>query len=927
MAMKKNILILLLGLILFSGAHAQSPPIPLDPAIRTGKLPNGMTYYVRHNAEPKNRAELRLAVNAGSVLENDNQQGLAHFTEHMAFNGTTHFKKSELVDYLESIGTKFGAHLNAYTSFDETVYMLQVPTDDAAIMDKALTVLEDWAGGVSFDNAEIDKERGVVIEEWRLGQGADERMSKRYLPVLFHNSRYAERLPIGKKEILESFAYQTVKDFYNTWYRPELMAVIAVGDFDVDAMEKMIKDRFGKIPAKTGPARTLYPMPDHAQTLAAVETDKEAQFTIAQLFYKIPFKVAANEDQYREKMKGNLIISMLSKRLEEYNSKADAPWNFSFSSEFPLSRDKSALVLMGITAPEKAKRAMETLILEGTRITQHGFTAPELERAKAALLREMEQMLAEKDKTESSQFATRLVEHYLRGSSFASAEWRHEKASAIIPSITLEDVNAIAKTLFTAQNRVAIIAGLEKEGLSYPSKEELLTMIAETDAKSIPPYTEEVDNLPIVAPPSVPGKVSSTKTYAGSDATEWTLSNGAKVLLMPTDFKQDEILFQAVSVGGSSKVSDKDYYTARSAGAIAGMSGAGRLSKSKLDKKLAGKLVRLSISIDDAYEFMDGDCGVADFETLLQLIYVNFTNPRVDKEGYGAFMSQMATMKEMSASPEVAFEDSLRVALYNNHPRRQPMSDAIMASFNQQRAQEILLDRFGDASDFTFIFVGNVDPERAKPLIETWIGGIPGYARKEGAKDQNIRFATGVKKQTVSLGTEPKSTVQFDFTGSMECTPEQRFEMRAMIGVLNIMLREVLREEKGGTYGVRIYPSFTKLPQPTYRLTINFGCAPENAADLTAATLAQIKELIDNGPSEKNLQKVLETMRRSIETDTRDNYWWMDKLSDCVLYAENPETLNAIPEWVEKLNAAQVQAAAKRFLNLQNYLNMTMMPK
>jgi zinc protease len=929
-AMKNfRLFILLVTLVGFSFplVQAQSPAIPMDPAVRTGKLPNGMTYYVRKNAEPQNRAELRLAVNAGSVLERDDQQGLAHFNEHMAFNGSTHFKKSELVDYLESIGTKFGAHLNAYTSFDETVYMLQMPTDDATIVEKALTVLEDWACGVSFDPNEIDKERGVVIEEWRLGQGADERMSQRYLPVLFYNSRYAERLPIGKKEILESFPHQAVKDFYNAWYRPDLMAIIAVGDFDLDKMEQMIKDKFGKIPAKNGPVRTVYNMPDHEQTLVAVETDKEAQYTAAQLFFKYPFTPATDEASYREKLKGNLITTMISKRLEEYTTKPESPFNFSFSGDFPLSPDKSAFILMGITSPEKAGKAMDALLVEGERVTRHGFINSEFERAKAEVLRNYEQALTEKDKTPSEQFASRLVDHFLNGNPVASAEWRHGSVSTMLPTITLEEVNAMARQLITTKNRVVILAGQEKAGVTFPTKSEVTAMVENVRNQEVSPYTEEVDLLPIVPTPPKPGKVAATNMVAGMKLIEWTMSNGAKVVIFPTDFQEDQISFQALSVGGANKSAEKDYYTAQNVGQIAWLSGAGRLSKAKLDKKLAGKVIQFGIGLDDSYEYMNAQCSVTDFETMLQLVNVGFTNPRVDKEGFGAFINRMKAEKELSVTPEGTFEDSLSVALYSNHPRRQPMSDAMIASFNQQKAQEILLDRFGDASDFTFIFVGNIDPDKAKPLIETWIGSIPGYARKENAKDVGIKYATGVKEKTVYKGSEPKSIVNFEFTGAFDWSVQGRFDARIMKDVLNIMLREVLREEKGGTYGVRTSVRFEKLPTSTYRFTINFGCAPENVAELSEAALTQIRSLIEQGPSEKNLQKVQETWKRSIETDRRDNSWWLDKIGDCYLYGESPSTLNDISGMVENMTAAQVKSAAAKYLNLDNYVKVVLVPE
>jgi zinc protease len=902
-------------------------PLKLDPNVRHGVLPNGMKYYLQRNTEPANRVELRLAVNAGSILEDDDQQGLAHFTEHMAFNGSTHFKKNELVNYLESIGTKFGAHLNAYTSFDETVYMLQVPTDNPEILAKALLVLEDWAHGVSFDNEEIDKERGVVIEEWRLGRGADERMMQRYFPVLFKDSRYAERLPIGKKEILESFKYETIKRFYQKWYRPDLMAVCLVGDIDVDKMEATIKTQFGAIPKPATPVtRPNHPVPSHKEVLVAVEQDKEATMTIMQVMHMAPQWPKATVGDYRQMLVRDLAADMLSSRLTELKTAGKAPFLFAGANAGDFIRGSSSFGGFGLMEPTQVKKGVEVMVTEMERARRFGFLPTELERSKKTMLSQKESDFRDKDNMESNRIVMEYVYNFLEGNPALGPEQEFEHAKQLLPTITIEEVNASIAAMITQENVKIILTGPLKEGIVFPTKEEVLELVSTIRSAAMEPWKDITDDRPLVSKEPAAGKVVSEK-QAPQGITEWTLSNGVRVIVKPTDFKSEEILFTAWSPGGSSRASDKDYWAADNCGQIISGAGAGVFSKATLDKKFADKKMELSPWVDDIYEGFDGSTRPEDLETLLQMVYLYHTAPRQDKEAFSSFQNDMKSFMAFSAGPEGAWRDSITSIMACGHPRKQPLTEARINSISQQNAFMFYLDRFGDASDFTYMFVGNVDLATFKPMVEKWLGGLPGNARKETWKDIGIKTPEGVVKRDIYAGSEPKSMVNLTFHGPATYSEETSFKLNAVVKVLNIMLRESMREEKGGVYGVRVSPEMKKLPQAGYKLTIQFGCAPENVEDLIATALNDIRNLQQNGPSEINLGKVRETLRREHETDIQDNMFWYRTLRRLYQNGDSPEAVTTYDKWVESLTAKDVQETAKALLNMDRYVRVVLWPE
>lgn len=931
-SMKTVLTLALLMAVLTSFSFGQEFPdgggaLPNDPMVRTGQLKNGMKYYIRKNAEPANRAELRLVVNAGSMQENDDQQGLAHFCEHMCFNGSKNFKKNELVDYLESIGTKFGAHLNAYTSFDETVYMLQVPTDDAEILEKSFLVLEDWAHNVSFDNEEIDKERGVVIEEWRLGQGAQERMREKYFPVLFYNSRYANRLPIGKKDILENFEYQKIKDFYQDWYRPDLMSVVAVGDFDLDEIEQKIKDQFSGIePTKSPRTKEDNAVPMHKDTKVVVATDKEAPMTLLQIMYKKPYETVSTQEDYYKSLQKNLYQQMLSARLMELTQQAEPPFAQAFVFGGSFVRGSSFFMAGALLDPNKIEDGTIAVTQEAERARRHGFVESELERAKRSMMSEMETAYKDRNKTPSRNLVNEYVSAALEDEAFPGIEWEHKFYQDYLSQITVEDINAVAQKAVTEENVVIVV--MAPEGADVPDEAALLKAYQGALKGDIEPYEDKVSDAPLVAKEPTPGKVIDTKKVDELGVIEWTLANGAKVVIKPTDFRNDEILFYASSPGGTSRASDSKYFSAAQSADVMAMSGVGSFDQTTLDKKLTGVNVEVYPWLDEMMEGYQGSATPDDLETMLQLVYLYSTSPRMDKDALSGFQSQMrAQFQTMNASPRKAFSDTVQVTLANYHKRRPVYTEEIWDDIKLLDAYMFYFDRFSDVSDFTFYFVGNIDLERDKPLIEKYLGGINGASRQETWKDHEINPPKGAIEKTVYKGVEPQSMVSMTFHGDMKNWSNQEIiNMNAMGKVLNIMMRESMREEKGGVYGVSGYPSFKRFPEPHYTYSVFFGCAPDNVEDLINTAISEIRTLKKEGPSEKNMTKVMETLRRERETNLRENKFWMQILSTYYERGQDPTDIMKFDTYLRGVSADAIQKAANQYFDMDNYVQVVLKP-
>ena len=906
----------------------QDKPLPVDKDVITGTLDNGVRYYIQKNQKPEKRAELRLFVNAGSVLENENQRGLAHFVEHMAFNGTKNFKKQELVDYLEKLGIKFGPELNAYTSFDQTVYMLTVPTDTAGVLEKGFAVLEDWAHNLSFDPEEIDKERGVVVEEWRLGRGAQMRMLDKQLPVLFKGSKYADRLTIGKKEIIEGADYETIRKFYHDWYRPDLLGVAAVGDFDVNDIEKYIKEHFSNLTAPADERERVIPdIPKHNDTYFAIASDKEARYSTAALYYLRDPKVIKTVDDYKNVTAHNLFYGILNDRLRELTTLTDPPFAYSQAGSQRFVKAADVNYLVCVVNDGGISRGLEAILSEAERIKKFGITATELERQKTSLLRTAEKRLAEKDKTESKGIIGEMEDNFLYGDPLISIDDQYALVEQVLPDIKLEDVNKVAAELLDSENRVVMVNVPEKEGTAVPDEQELASVISKVNNEELTAYVDKVSSKALVENPPSPSKIVSTETDAQLGITKWTLGNGVKVILKPTDFKNDEVLLNAFSPGGSSLVPDDEFVSTEFAPALASESGLAGFSRTELEKYLSGKIVDVSPYIGFNYEGFNGGASPKDIETLFQLIYCWFTSPQIDSSGYSSIMTKVRSyLQNRSSDPGAAFDDTMQVTLSNYHFRSRPETPAMLDEVNPQTALDVFKDRFKDAGDFTFIFTGNIDTAEVKPMIETYLGGLPAAGRVEGPVDLKYKPVRGEISKEVRKGIEPKSGVKVTYVGDMDFSRRNEYLMQSLVDVLNIKLREAIREDKGGTYGVGVYKAIYRFPKPHYDLNFEFGCSPDRVDELTKTFYSVLDSIKTLGPDETVMTKVKETQKRQLEVRLKQNNYWSGMLSDYLQNNDNPDEMLDYSKWVDEMTADDIKASANEYLG-KNVVKVVLYPE
>ena len=903
--------------------------IPTDPAITTGTYPNGLRYYIRANPKPEQRAELRLVVNAGSILEDEDQRGLAHFVEHMAFNGTKHFPKLDIVNFMESIGMRFGADLNAYTSFDETVYMLKVPTDKPDVLDKSLLVLEDWAQNVSFDDAEIDKERGVVMEEWRLGRGAGARMQDKEFPVLLKGSRYATRLPIGTTDVIQNAKHDRLKQFYSDWYRPDLMAVVAVGDFDVPAMKALFDKHFASIPKRTTEKpRAVAPVPDQPGTRYTIATDKEATNTSVTVYNLLPLRDQTTIGAYRRQLVESMFAGMLSARFSELAQKPDPPFIGAGTGRGLFVRSKEATTIGAGVKDDGVLRGLETLFEETARVAEFGFTATELDRQKKNMLRAIERAVAEKDKQESGSLADEYIRNFTDKEPIPGIVYENGLYQRFIPEITLAEINALAADWNPDRNRVVAVNGPDKPGLVLPNEKQLAGAIATAASKPLTAYVDSTGgDTPLVETPPTAGSVVKTSTKDALGITEWELSNGVKVVLKPTTYKADEVVFRAFSPGGTSLASDADFVPAETADQVVASGGLGRLSMIDLRKALAGKAASVRPFIDDLTEGVAGGGSPKDLETIFQLIYLTFTAPRKDATLFGVMTSSAkAQLANQKADPEFAFGETLQTTLAQNHPRAQPITAETIDKMNLDKSFDFYKDRLSDASDFTFVFVGSFDLPAIKPLVEKYLASLPATHRKETWRDVGIETPPNVVEKRVEKGLEPKSQTAIVFSGPFEYEQMTRIQIRAMSQILEDRLREILREDLGGTYSVSVSPNYVKQPKGEYQVSIEFGSAPDRADGLIKAIFKEIDAFKANGPTDKQLNDEKEGLIREYETNIKQNGYVLSQLSVRYEYGEDLTSLFSLPDYYKRIDAAMVRDAARKYLNTSRYVQVSLFP-
>jgi zinc protease len=913
-------------------ARTPDAPLPFDARARRGQLSNGLQYFIRANTRPEKRAELRLAVNVGSVLEDDDQLGLAHVLEHMAFNGTRRFAKQAIVDFIERAGMTFGADLNAGTSFDETVYQIQVPTDTGGYVALGLDWFADIAGGgILIDSVALEKERPVVIEEWRLGTGADSRIQEKQFPSLFKGSRYAVRLPIGTKESLDRFTRAEVVRFYREWYRPELMAVVAVGDFNVDSVEALIKSRFGSIPASpaTVRERIIAPVPGHAETLVAVTTDPEATESNVGIIWKQSPMHRRTVRDYQRDLTELLFLSMLNQRLDEITHRPNAPFVQAGAGQGMLVRSAESFSLSAVVEDGGIEAGLRGVLTEAERVRRFGFTAPEFDRQKAQILRSIDLQYAERDKTSSATHAARYTDHFLTGDPLLGIEVRAFLVQNLLPAIRLTDINALAYEWLTDSNRVILASAPEKSGVTVPGAGALLGVVQQVRSAPVTAYTDAVVADAIVPAPPQPGRILSERKIAEIGVTEWRLSNGARVLIKPTDFQADEILITGLSAGGIGGLPAERYYSAILGPQMLEYGGVGEIDAVALRNMLAGKAAYVSASIDDRSQSVSGRTSLRDIETFFELMWARTQTPRVDTAAVTALKQQyIGFIRNRINDPAAVFSDTIGQIMSQRNPKARPVSVDLVESLDVAVGADVFRDRFRDFSDFTFIVVGAIQPEQLRPYAERWIAALPGGGRRETPQSPGITPPRGPITYVMRKGTEPKADTRLLITGETPWSRDAVMRAAAITDILDMRLRDVLREDLGGTYGVAVGTSIDRWPEQRFTTSLHFGSAPERADSLANVALDVLRRFAANGPTADELDKVRENLRRNRETSLKQNGFWMTVLENYAIWNDDPaEAVRTFSQRVTSLDANGVRDLARIVLNEANLARFTLLPE
>ena len=929
--MRKQFLSFVLSFFLIANAFAQN--IPLDPSVRTGTLSNGMKYYIKKNVKPEKKVEFRLAINAGSINEDEDQRGLAHFMEHMNFNGTKNFPENKLVDFLQSIGIKFGQHLNAYTSFDETVYMLPVPLDKPGNLDSGLKVMEDWAFNALLTDKEIEKERGVVLEELRLGLGADKRMLDQYLPKLAYNSRYADRLPIGKKEILQNFKPEALRRFHKDWYRPDLMALVVVGDINVDEMEQKIKANFSKYqnPANAR-KRVDYEVPNHKETLISIATDADATSSSAQFYIKDDgsAKPDVTVNDYQKSIVEQLAATIVNNRLQELTNSEKPPFIFGYVSHSNFLRTKDAFQAYAMTKEGEQKNALKVLLEEVERAKRFGFSQNELDRAKSETLSNLEKSYNNRDKTESARLVMEYVRNFLNQEPIPGIEWEYELHKKYLPSVTLDQVNNILKNYIKDDSRVIVVTGPKKENAVLPTDAQLLAIVDDVKNAQLKPYEDKAAIKTLVEPFKSNGKIVKTEADAKLGTTTFTLSNGAKVTYKKTDFKEDEIVFSAISLGGSSLISNEDIEKTQWAFPALSESGFNKYSKNDITKFLSGKQVSVMPYVGGISTGFNGNSTKKDFETLFQMIYGYFTNLNYDEASYNSYKAkQQGFLDNLLANPQTYFQSEVQKYLNQKNPRFFGILPDAKAweKTSYKLAYDIYKKLVANAGNFHFYFVGNVDENQIKQLSEQYLASLPSTKKSETYKDLGYRPLFTSTEKVIKKGKDPKSMVMIRFSGETKYNEQEDLAMRALGEVATIKIIEKLREDEGGIYGGGARGSLSKVPYGSYNFSINFPCGPENAEKLTKIALAELQKMIDNGPEQKDLDKFKEGEANDNVTNMKDNNYWLQNITSYQTQGGDKYSVLNYLSKVKALTVKDLQSVGKKYLTEKNRMIFTLMPE
>ena len=940
--MRKRQLMLVISLLIAAyiipvAVQAQSGnpfemPLPIDPKVRYGKLDNGLTYYIRHNELPKERAEFFIAQKVGSVLEEDNQSGLAHFLEHMAFNGTKNLPGKQLNNYLETIGVKFGENLNAYTSFDQTVYNISnVPVIREGIIDSCLLVLHDWSGFISLDQEEIDKERGVIREEMRARSDAGFRNIEKLLPQIMPESQYAKRMPIGTEDVVMNFKRQELVDYYHKWYRPDLQGLVIIGDIDVDKVEQKIKTLFADIPKPTDPAeRIYYPVPDNIEPLVGISTDKEATSTQIMVFFKhdvMPREAKATLQGLLSDYFIQIGTAMINDRFNEIVEKPNPPFIYAMGNDgqFFVAETKDAWVTLGVAQEGDVKRTLASIIEETERVKRFGFTASEYERAKINVLKRYENAYNERDKQRNINYAQEYVAHFTVGGYIPGIEMEYSMLAQIAPNIPLEAVNQQIQSLIGDNNIVIALTGPEKEGLVYPSKEELLTWFKEAQSVELTAYEDNTITEPLLTKLPKPGKITATKEDSKFNTVNYTLSNGVKVVIKTTTFKDDEIQMEATSPGGSSHFPLTEAVNIKAYPGVVDLGGLSNFSNIDLRKILAGKSLSVTPIMNVTTEGFTGNSSVKDFETMLQVLYLYFTAPRMDQDAYQSYMERLGSqLKSQESEPTIALVDTLQYVLYGNNPLKGRLKFSDLEKVNYQTIMDWYKDRYKDASDFTFVFVGNIDSQTIKPMIEQYLGSLPSIKRKETFIPVELSIKKGnyesIFKKTVE---NPKATVIDIYSGTIDFNLKNNIEMSMLSQILDIVYTEKVREEEGGTYGVNVYGQIAEYPKGQFVVQMAFDTNTEKMLHLNNIIFSEFKNIAEEGPRSEDFAKVKEFMLKKHKENKQENGYW----KNIILQYYRTGGYNGYTDYESILNTitpADIKAFAKNIINQSNQKTVIM---
>lgn len=902
--------------------------LPMDTGVRIGRLANGFTFYLRHNAEPKDRVVMYLAVRVGSIIEEEHERGLAHFLEHMQFNGTKHFPKNQLVDYLQRAGVRFGSDLNAYTTYNQTVYKLPIPSDDPELLRNGLLVLRDWAQDALLEGEEIEKERGVVLNELLGSKGAEQRMSDQYTPMVLNQSRYAQRNPIGTKEVLETFDHEALRNFHRKWYRPDQQALIIVGDVDIDSMENQITTLFAdlKMP-EDAPVRETYRIPLIDQNQFMVVTDPEMTQTVLQAVIKHPESKIGTVGTYRGQLVKQLFNLMLNERFAELGRRPDPPFISGGGSVGGFMEGLDAFALFTVSKPGELQRGFEAVVTEIERVKRYGFGEGELRRAKSDVLKHVESSYAERDKRKSESYVEDYLHHFLKGGNVLSSEDRYRLNRRLLETITLDEVNAVVGQYYVDRNRDIVVLGPERDKGRLPDEETVLGWLAAVRESEIMPYEDVEQEAALVEQLPEPGSVRQRREIPALGVTELVLSNGVTVVLKPTDFKNDDIRMVAYSPGGSSGYSDEDYLNALYAPTVVGSSGVGPFDANQMYKFISGKNVDINLFINERTEGFQASSGQKDVRTMFELIYSFLTAPRIDITVFNGYMQRLkAALANRADDPYAVFGDTINAVLYNNNIRRNSLTVEQVDRIDPARAFEIYRERFADASDFTVTIVGSFKEEEIMPLVLQYIGSLPIVERVDEPVDLGIYPPEKGLRRTVYRGKEQKATVQLYYFGAYNYSEEENLLLDALRNVLENKLRERLREEESGVYNVGVSASYAKVPRERYSIGIGYGTSPEMVDYLLTAAMEEIDKIKTGGPDQVDVDKFVSEQRRGLEVQLRDNGFWLGYLSG--MY-ENKEDISFILRYNDELNKVtpeRVKAIANKYLLQDRMFTFVLMP-